>query len=741
MSNCRFRPYHWRMVPRLRMRGACLSKERMNKAMLKLQNQAKRTALAWLLVVATLALLLPLGIFPVAAASHVHDENCVQLGNVTLDAQGAIDIDDILAVRAHMFGQTTLTGLALTAADISKTGVIDIDTILAIRAHMFGTATLPMSCNTSSPDPTPTAVTATPTAGVTAGPTSTLTAGVTAGPTASPTVGVTRTPTAVPTPTPIPSPLTTSVKLNLGGTRDFPFTTGGDFQKATFGQNTFGWVNGSVNYMSFGAGEGSTNPSRSVYIFVSEVKVGGVTVFDASTIGDFRPNRGQKMDCFLLDGAGPDGGKALVWYFESNNNIWQGRSHYLFPTAINWPSSASGNVEITYRVDFGLPAGVSLPPQTLTVPDARTTAPTTKIATVPTFNRYALPDAVQDFMTTGGMATAYTRFVDAVYARQATITLSDLSLDSPDLFKQVVQCYMNYNALRHFFTDAFPTANMSSFTPTYRYDAGNSNTQHTGRINFFAAKVNSMLAKFAPVGANEMDVILACHLWVTTTNEMVYAGDGVYPTATFPYQDAYMAIAGATGNGQGYASCCGLGEVDAFLMLQCGINAFPCASYSESTPYNGYNDPRHYVNSYNNTDAWLSGGHGVCSFEYRGKFYLADPSEGRAITKDSMGDLFTVFSSFSTLNYTAFVRGDFPCQWLPLPRVNGTVRCVDTTYDVLNYQAWPPNSSNTTAYKVQQNIAAHTVKFPARLDPTNANRLFWVTYDTETENVVAITPQ
>ena len=61
-------------------------------------------------------------------------------GDVTLE--GIVDIDDILAVRGHMFGTRALTGEGLAQAlelCVGEPKTIDIDVILAIRAIMFGT--------------------------------------------------------------------------------------------------------------------------------------------------------------------------------------------------------------------------------------------------------------------------------------------------------------------------------------------------------------------------------------------------------------------------------------------------------------------------------------------------------------------------------------------------------------------------------------------------------------------------
>ena len=73
-----------------------------------------------------------------------HTAACTKMGDAT--ANGVLDIDDILAVRTHMFGTKPLTGYALHAVDINKTGVIDIDVILAIRGDMFGIKPLPWEC-------------------------------------------------------------------------------------------------------------------------------------------------------------------------------------------------------------------------------------------------------------------------------------------------------------------------------------------------------------------------------------------------------------------------------------------------------------------------------------------------------------------------------------------------------------------------------------------------------------------
>ena len=77
-------------------------------------------------------------------------------GDVTQD--GAVDIDDILAVRAHMFGIAELSGdRLLIALDLVSGGsTVDIDVILAIRAIMFGTA--PASATVSVPVEAPAAI-------------------------------------------------------------------------------------------------------------------------------------------------------------------------------------------------------------------------------------------------------------------------------------------------------------------------------------------------------------------------------------------------------------------------------------------------------------------------------------------------------------------------------------------------------------------------------------------------------
>jgi len=82
------------------------------------------------------------------APPHEHGDNCVKLGDADLTGWDEdLDIDDILAVRADMFGIEQLTGRALYAADITKTGVIDIDVILAIRGDMFGLSTTDIDCD------------------------------------------------------------------------------------------------------------------------------------------------------------------------------------------------------------------------------------------------------------------------------------------------------------------------------------------------------------------------------------------------------------------------------------------------------------------------------------------------------------------------------------------------------------------------------------------------------------------
>jgi|GEM_PF-1663221 len=160
----------------------------------------RKIALAWLLAVVMLSTLLVVSLSPSAASGSAHNTSCIRFGNVDLDPAGKVDIDDILAVRGHMFGLTTLTGDALIAADVLETGVIDIDVILAIRGDMFGIALLGWSCESGVKYPTHppvSAETATPV------PEETLTTV----PTATRTTTPTRTPSPLPaTPTPAPTP-------------------------------------------------------------------------------------------------------------------------------------------------------------------------------------------------------------------------------------------------------------------------------------------------------------------------------------------------------------------------------------------------------------------------------------------------------------------------------------------------------------------------------------------------------
>jgi|GEM_PF-5731700 len=75
------------------------------------------------------------------APYYTYADAFVDLDRYAGDISGddIVDIDDILAVRGHMFGITELTGDNLEAAqDLVGSTVIDIDVILAIRAIMFG---------------------------------------------------------------------------------------------------------------------------------------------------------------------------------------------------------------------------------------------------------------------------------------------------------------------------------------------------------------------------------------------------------------------------------------------------------------------------------------------------------------------------------------------------------------------------------------------------------------------------
>jgi len=752
-----------------------------------------RSCLAWLLAITLLCGTLFAGLFPIAAAGHTHNDTCVQLGDVTQD--GDIDIDDILAVRGHMFGLETLTGKHLLAADITQTGVIDIDVILAIRGHIFGTGSLGMSCEhpgatatplvinspdatsnaspviTNSPDATNTSspvITNTP-GGPTASPPPTNSPGVipTHAPTSSPFAGVTVTPASTPDQG---DALPYSISVKMGNAvKQFLLETSPDFKSVVWPQSSsaagsFGWIDGTVDYFSFRCGEVldpvrgyvPTNPTQNIYIYVSYLKIGDIVVFDCDNPPDdieVRPCFGAARCLFMVDGAGPGGKPALVWYFDKTIGVWNSGLTHLRMN-IPWPDNANGNITMHYRYDTRLPDGVAWPTEPILSPEVLTSTPepSSIVTTLPTFNRMAVPKVVEDYLIQKGIDGAYKTFVDAIYARQATITLADLGLDSPNLFKQVVQTYMNYNPLRHFFTNPFPyssTPDISTFTPAYRYDATGTNS-HFARINAFTAKVNNLLPTLAPVGANELDRIIACHLYITNSGPggctITYGDDSNYSKGAggganpMPYQDAYMGLMGNNNDGRGYVSCCGFGELDAFLMIQCGIDAIPMAGYNSESPSGGagfyeYNDPSASV------AGTLSGGHGVCSFMYRGKYYMADPSEGRDNTRNSYGDLLTLGGTYSDLNYMAFVRGDMPTNWAPLTKILGAKRCTDPAFSVFRYQAINTGGAYNANFRVSQNFTNHTVQFPVRGNPSNTNQLFWCTFSTETDSIVGFTPQ
>jgi len=313
----------------------------------------------------------------------------------------------------------------------------------------------------------------------------------------------------------------------------------------------------------------------------------------------------------------------------------------------------------------------------------------------------------------------------------------------------VVQCYMNYNALRHFFKDddlggepwvGFPRTPLANFTPKYRYPAAAAGAEigHFARITAFEAKCARIFAMVSPIGANQMDVIIATHLWITNNcPELNYGADQApnnYGGPNFPYQDAYMGMMGANGSGaKGIGSCMGWGELDAFIMLQCGVNAYPISQFQSEFA----SGPSPYQHAYTT----MGGGHGVCGFEYRGKKYLTDPVEGGSYAGNSTcGDVNSLFASQGDVTYNAWVRGNFNNGWAPLTRTPAVGLCQSTDYMIFRH-ATLTEGVNWVPYKVKQNIAEHTVTFPVLANYNQPNKLYWATYSTEYEAIIKLEAQ
>ncbi|MCL2434299.1 MAG: beta-propeller domain-containing protein, partial [Clostridia bacterium] len=87
------------------------------------------------------ALLLVATASGMVAVNAAPDEGFFARGDVNAD--GVINIDDILRIRDHVFGIKKLTGDLLLAADINRDGKVDINDMLALRDHIFGTVLLP----------------------------------------------------------------------------------------------------------------------------------------------------------------------------------------------------------------------------------------------------------------------------------------------------------------------------------------------------------------------------------------------------------------------------------------------------------------------------------------------------------------------------------------------------------------------------------------------------------------------
>jgi len=265
------------------------------------------------------------------------------------------------------------------------------------------------------------------------------------------------------------------------------------------------------------------------------------------------------------------------------------------------------------------------------------------------------------------------------------------------------------------------------------------NGQHTWRINRLTEVVNRILAACAPVGANQLDVILSIHLYVTSTSNMWYAAGTEYAmgeNGPFPYEDAYMGLCGSTGNAgasgvdSGYFSCHGIGETEAFLLVQAGVNAYAVVSAKSMA-----HEPDSYV-----------GTHGFLGYTYRGQAYVSDPSTGRAkISRDYFGDLYTCLSTFreSGVNPNTFLTG-----WTPFDRREDIVGAANNSaaFNVLRYQAIAPNTSAVSQqlYKITMNPAEHTLTYPINGNPAVAQgpaSLYWAVYSTECEALISLTKQ
>ena len=376
-----------------------------------------------------------------------------------------------------------------------------------------------------------------------------------------------------------------------------------------------------------------------------------------------------------------------------------------------------GTISPTRR-PFATP-GTTLTPDT--TPSAEVTAaPTaTKAPAVPTlrptevpadgqrqYDRYALSRYPTQKMTDAGLAEAWPLVVDAILMHKSPLLAADFGITQAEVGVLLEQ-FESYHFFRGFISDATKAGDYG-WRMYYYYET----QEHFQRVNEAILFVNALLKHLAPPGANELDRIFSCYLYVTSTNIEYTPINEIWGN-----QNAYVGLM------ERKASCCGFGETCSFLMQQCGIEAYRC---------NGYNVPWNGTSTKADTS---DDAHGFMQLEFEGDLYNCDPSNGRRFSKDIFGDVFALLMTNADMqstpgkqmNNSGLYRVGFPPWDTYTPPV-----CNSTKFAALHKQEHALNTSaDKNLYTIKQDIAGHTVTFPQKVSGTVVRMV----YDTVSRTV------
>ena len=277
-----------------------------------------------------------------------------------------------------------------------------------------------------------------------------------------------------------------------------------------------------------------------------------------------------------------------------------------------------------------------------TAPSTNLALPTPRPGQVITFDPFKLSEKPTKFLADNGLTAAYSKVATDLLLHKTTLKAADYGISATGL-TQCVQMFANYNFFRNIIkgdTMAKIAAANGNYTPGYGMDAAAQKTYIERGVNAF----NGWSFKYIKGQPNQLDLILAVHISLTNENMLGLSG---YDDKVF--YSAYDAIV------YGAYACYSIAEAEAFLLTQCGVEAFVTVD--------------HYAADNSATYPNRGNGHGWVMIRLDGVYYWADPAAEKNKSCDANGGVAFVLINHAAFKSTGWVSNDnYYADFAPLTR-------------------------------------------------------------------------